>query len=399
MSKKRIALMGLLVFVLLVTACEGDVTEAPPPETPESSPVPTSIPSGAACVSVPPVTEDDWIRGPADAPITVIEYAEFECPACARYKPELQRVLDAYGDDIRLVYRFFPLPYHDKALITAEAAEAAGAQGAFWEMHDLLYERAEEWAEQPVDGMLDVLVGYAGELDLDVDAFRQALEEHTYLAEVEAAYEEAVALRIPGTPTFIVNGRMVPLRTGIPLDVFIDLTQELDAAYDSPPPQVLDPQQSYQAVIETEKGEIVVELFTDQVPDNVNQFAFLAQEGRYDDNPFFHVIPDQVAVTGDPTGTGFVMDHGYWCDAELAEGIDFGEAGLVGLVNATQQTTSNQFFITLTPESGLGDTFTIIGRVVEGMDVLQSLTPRDNREQEPGPADVIETIRIEEIDG
>jgi peptidylprolyl isomerase/peptidyl-prolyl cis-trans isomerase B (cyclophilin B) len=246
--------------------------------------------------------------------------------------------------------------------------------------------------------MMETLVGYAEELALDVEQFTDDLENHVYQDKVEAAYEAADALRVPGTPAFIINGRMYPFGLGLSpegLELFIDAVLEAPEPYDSPPEQVIDPDQRHLATVRTENGDFVIELYTEQAPVNVNSFAFLAQEGLYDDVRFIQVVTDTVALTGDPTNTGLIMDHGYWCDLENDPGLSFDEAGMVGLNSATRRTTSNQFFITLSPQPDFDEGYMVIGQVVEGMDVVESLTPRNNRNPDAPPGELIETIIIE----
>lgn len=310
----------------------------------------------------------------------------------------LERLLDAYGDDIQFVFRHFPLNFHDKAVITSEAAEAAGAQGAFWEMHDLLYENYQEWAQASPEEMPEILAGYAEELELDVEQFSQALEEDTYEEKVLSQLEDATGMGLPGTPTFIVNGRMYPWEWGLSeqaLNVFVEVSLLKPRQYDGPPPQVIDPSLDYLATIRTEKGDIVVELYPDQAPANVNSFVFLANDGWYDDVNFFRVVPDFVAQAGDPTNTG-AGGPGYQCDDEISPGLSFDQVGVVGIANAGPNTGSCQFFITLAPNPELDGSYTIIGQVVEGTEVLESLTPRDPSNPEAEPGDTIETILIEE---
>ncbi len=311
----------------------------------------------------------------------------------------LASLVEAHEGEILFVYRHFPLTFHDKSALTAEAAEAAGAQGAFWEMHDLLFQRYAEWANLPVDQALDVMVNYAKELDLDTEQFRQDLENHTYLQKVQESLEEAKRLNLPGTPTFFVNGRMYPFGLGLSgqaLEFFIQLSKEAPPPYDAPPPQVIDPERQYLATIRTTQGDIVVELYPGQSPINVNQFVFLAQEGWYDGNSFFRVITDTAILSGDPTDTGILMDPGYRCEIEISPDLKFDAEGIVGLVNTTRGTTSSQFFITLSPQPDLDGHFTIIGKVIEGLDVVRALTPPDAADPEATPGDRIETIVIEE---
>ena len=158
----------------------------------------TSEPLVDLYVDVDP--ERDRFRGPVDAPVTVVEYGDFECPYCGRAEPVVRELLREFGD-IRYVWRHLPLSdVHPHAQLAAEAAEAAGAQGAFWEMHDLLFDHQD--ALRPAD-----LVGYAEELGLDVERFTDDLREHTGTAQVAEDVDSADLSGVSGTPTFFVNGR------------------------------------------------------------------------------------------------------------------------------------------------------------------------------------------------
>ena len=139
--------------------------------------------------------------GPADATVTVVEFGDFQCPYCGDVEPVLQQLLVTYEGQIRLAFKQFPLWFHSHAYLAAEAALAAQAQGAFWPYHDRLY--ASQGALLRED-----LESYAAELGLDLDAFRTALDAHTYAPAVDADLAQGEALGVPGTPCFFVNGRM-----------------------------------------------------------------------------------------------------------------------------------------------------------------------------------------------
>jgi Na+/H+ antiporter NhaA len=142
----------------------------------------------------------DHIRGPEDAPITVVEYGDFECPYCGQAEPVIRELLAGHGD-VRYVWRHLPLSdVHAHAQLAAQAAEAAAEQGAFWEMHDLLFQHQD--ALQPRD-----LVRYAGELGLDVERFRDDLRRETGAARVTEDVDSADLSGVSGTPTFFINGR------------------------------------------------------------------------------------------------------------------------------------------------------------------------------------------------
>ena len=139
-------------------------------------------------------------KGPANATVTIVEFADFECPFCGKVAPVLAEALSAYPDKVRFIFKHDPLAIHPHSLLAHEAALAAGAQGRFWEMHDLLF------ANQ-VKLTRDDLLRYAGQLGLNVEIFRQALDSHLYRPLVETDSDEAKGLGVTSTPTFFVNGK------------------------------------------------------------------------------------------------------------------------------------------------------------------------------------------------
>ena len=144
--------------------------------------------------------ERDHVRGPIDAPVTVVEYGDFECPYCGQAEPVVRELLRDFGD-VRYVWRHLPLnDVHPHTQLAAEAAEAAADQGAFWEMHDLLL--AHQDALRPSD-----LISYAEQLGLDVKRFTNDLREHTGAARVAEDVDSADLSGVTGTPTFFINGR------------------------------------------------------------------------------------------------------------------------------------------------------------------------------------------------
>jgi cyclophilin family peptidyl-prolyl cis-trans isomerase/protein-disulfide isomerase len=379
-------------------------TEAAPDENPvaatsaQASCQPVDIPSNTL---IAPVLDQEWSKGPADAPVTLIEYADFQCPGCAGVFPSVEKLKADYGDDLRVVFRHFPLlSIHDKAKITAEAAEAAGAQGKFWEMHDLLFERQSQWDAKPEAEMIELLVGYAEEAGVeDLEKFQAELENHAYADKVQAAYDAAVKSNLNSTPSFVVNGVDYPAQGfGLSyqgLDAFMKLMRLRDNWY-SQPEQVIDAEKQYVATIKTEKGDIVIELFADTAPVNVNSFVFLAQKGWYKGLTFHRVLPGFVAQGGDPTGIGIGFP-GYRCDDEVNPERTFDKAGLVSLANSGPDSNGSQFFITYDAVPQLNEGFTIIGRVIEGMDVAEGITPRDPQTTpDAPPGDTIVDITVEE---
>jgi protein-disulfide isomerase len=149
---------------------------------------------------VPVDPERDHIRGPHVAPVTLLEYGDFECPFCGRAEPVVREVLADFAD-IRYVWRHLPLSdVHPNAQLAAEAAEAAGRQGSFWEMHDLLLDHQD--ALSPRD-----LLGYAEKLGLDVERFHHDMREGHGARQVREDVDSADRSGVTGTPTFFINGR------------------------------------------------------------------------------------------------------------------------------------------------------------------------------------------------
>lgn len=148
----------------------------------------------------PPVGPSDHAAGPADAPVTLVEYGDFECPYCGQAYPIVKALQQRLGSRLRVVFRNFPLSEsHPHAEHAAEAAEAAGAQGRFWEMHDALYEHQRALGDP-------ALIGYATELGIDAARVARELESGAYVDKVRADFRGGVRSGVNGTPTFFING-------------------------------------------------------------------------------------------------------------------------------------------------------------------------------------------------
>jgi cyclophilin family peptidyl-prolyl cis-trans isomerase len=315
----------------------------------------------------------------------------------------MERLVDAYPEHVQYVYRHYPLnSIHANARKAAEASEAAGAQGAFWTYHDLLFERIADWSALGADDARDLFVALAEELGLDTERFATELDEGDYSDYIAALEQEAVNLGINSTPTAIVDGFV----TGMPpeyavWDNFVNGRVQLklleDRQYDAPPMMTIDPDTTYLARVEMETGgEFVVELLAKTAPQTVNSFVFLAREGWFDGVTFHRVIPGFVAQTGDPSGTG-MGGPGYIIPNEVGAGLSHDGPGVVAMANSGPDTNGSQWYITYDNTSQLDGSYTIFGRVIEGMEVVESLTPRD-LSQDPSlpPGDRIVRITIEE---
>jgi cyclophilin family peptidyl-prolyl cis-trans isomerase len=166
--------------------------------------------------------------------------------------------------------------------------------------------------------------------------------------------------------------------------------------YSQCPPMEIDPEKSYFATLHTEKGDVTIELLADKAPVAVNSFVFLARQDWFDGVTFHRVLPGFVAQAGDPSGTG-MGGPGYMFDNEVSQSLSFDGAGVVGMANAGPGTNGSQFFITYTATPQLNGGYTVFGRVIEGMDVVENLTPRDpSTNMDLPPGDEILDVTIEE---
>jgi cyclophilin family peptidyl-prolyl cis-trans isomerase len=278
--------------------------------------------------------------------------------------------------------------------LAAQAAEAAGAQGKFWEMHDLLFEGQQTWSSGSQQDARKTMEGYAEELGLDVETFSQARKDGEYQEKVDQAFQEAAALGIGGTPTLFVNGQ---LYNGPREDwVLAGLAQLYDYAgpqYEEAPAMSIDPEQPYFATMETTKGSSCLELYAKQTPVTVNSFVFLAENGFFEGVLFHRVLPGFVAQTGDPTGSGF-GGPGYQFEDEIVPELTHDGPGVLSMANAGPGTNGSQFFITYDALPDLDGKHSVFGRVVEGMDIVETLMPRDPTQNPYSEADKIISMTI-----
>lgn len=151
------------------------------------------------------VKENSHTRGNLQAKVTVVEFGDYQCPACAAAYPIVEQLVKDESERIKFVFRHFPLSQHFNAAAVAEVSEAAGAQGKFWEMYGLLYEKQEEWGES--DKAMDFFAEYAKQLKLDVDKFTQDIKSHAFADVVTNDQKDGVSAGVNSTPTFFINGR------------------------------------------------------------------------------------------------------------------------------------------------------------------------------------------------
>jgi len=432
---KKIWIIGIFLGILLISGCQSGKTASPtlhvqpteaqqeqqPTATPITEPQVTTpaqnqpedkTDTGPGCTVVSilptPIPEivslfspqgADWSRGPSDALVTIVEYSDFQCPYCARFAATIEQVEEDFPDDVRLIFRHFPLDaIHDKALLAAQASEAAGIQGKFWEMHDYLFTNREAWVSLTPEDFTKWLEEKAPEaIGLDAEQFAADLTSDEIKETAQKAWEDGQKKEIPGTPFLIINDIPYQGPTDVAsMETIVKIISLEPKQFTKCPPMTIDPLKQYTATIQTEKGDIVLELYPDVAPIAVNNFIFLAKNGWYDDVTFHRVLPGFVAQAGDPTGTG-LGGPGYAFVNETDPNVTFDRAGLLAMANAGPDSNGSQFFITYDATPNLNGKYTIFGEVIEGMDVVEKLTPRDpSKDSSLEPGDRIITITIDE---
>lgn len=152
-----------------------------------------------------PVNDSDWYVGGKDASVVLVEYSDFQCPACGAYFPVVKGLEEAYGDKLKVVYRNYPLTtLHPNAQLAAQAAEAAGIQGKFFLMHDLLFGNQKTWSTEA--DPTNTFIGYATSIGLDVEKFKTDLTSNAVSNEVRNDVNGGDASKVDSTPTFFLNG-------------------------------------------------------------------------------------------------------------------------------------------------------------------------------------------------
>jgi len=189
----------------------------PPPQTPPAG----NHPDTGGKINMAALVDDDPAVGDPNAKVIVIEFSDFQCPFCAKAVQTVKDLKEFYGDQILFVYRDFPIySIHPLAGKAAEAAECADEQGKFWEYHDTLFEKQQDW----ITGGAGKFKDYAVELGLDTTSFGECLDSGKYTAEVEADLQAGIAAGVTGTPAFIINGQTVS--GAVPLDILKDIVDK-----------------------------------------------------------------------------------------------------------------------------------------------------------------------------
>ncbi len=403
-----------LLLTLLLSACAAPAVTSQPTPTFKLNFAATPLPTSLDCVVVasratpetsqeatqiplfPPPASDDWTLGPDDAEVTFLEYADFQAEATPALDLNLARLAQAFPQQVRRVFRHFPLPTNDKSLLAAAAAEAAGQQGQFWEMSQLLVEKQSSWLSLTPDEFRAWLADQSQTLGLDTEQFSTALDDPAIQEKLAAEQQFGLQAAIPVMPWLLINGSIYQgPRDYRSLENLVGLLILEKKQFTECPPFTIDLQKQYFARLQTTQGEIVLQLLPKEAPLAVDNFVYLARQGWYDGNSFHRVIPGYVAQSGDPSGSGFGTP-GYAFPDDL-NNLRFDQPGVVAMAGPGPNSNGSQFFITYQPNAELDGRYVIFGKVLQGMDVLEHLTPRDpSSSADLPPGDVIQSVTIEE---
>jgi len=155
------------------------------------------------------ITNDDYIKGNKDASVTIVEYLDFECPACGAYYPLVKELSKTYEKDVRFVIRYFPLMGHKNGFTSAFAVEAASKQGKYWEMHDILFENLKIWGGKETADPT-IFENYAKEIGLNIEQFKKDVNSKEVKDRVNKDLASGKIAGVSGTPTFFLNGEKIP---------------------------------------------------------------------------------------------------------------------------------------------------------------------------------------------
>jgi cyclophilin family peptidyl-prolyl cis-trans isomerase/protein-disulfide isomerase len=392
MKRSFFYLLFFIAGIFILGACASKVA-TPPTSTPALvKPIIVDTPTSAVgCSSIvaqptlapsldsyfPPVSQADFSFGPAGAPVTVVEYCDFQSLGCRNMATTIAELMRNH-EDTRFVFRPLPLigvlDKSDKAVL---AALAADEQGKFWEMYDLLFVKYDTWVKLKPEAFNAWVVKESVIAGLDGEKLQAALNADKTATRMKSMYDAAKKLSVPAVPLVLINGALQP-------SYILDYQSMSDAVglialgqkqFTQCPSFSVNPQKQYIATLHTEKGDIVIQLFADKAPLAVNSFVFLARQGWFSGVTFHRVIPGFMAQAGDPSGTG-QGNPGYFFKNEIND-LKFDKPGMVGMANNGPDTNGSQFFITYAPAASLDGSYTVFGQVLSGLDVAEKLTPRD----------------------
>ena len=405
---RRILALSLLISVAFIfVSCAPVATTASPSHPAATVAAATSTPSVMPCTllhvaATPEALGAEFgdrvhIAGPLNAPVTIVVFSDYQCPACAFLAASLKQIRLTHTNDVSLVYVNIPIASRDKDAFAIQAVESADLEGKYWEMHDLLFEKQAEWSALTPAAFEAWAVQQAAGLGMDPAKFQVDFEGKTVADRLQQASQSSASQPIL-PPILFVNSssRYAGLADFASLDTVVRMQALIARQFSICPSWGIDPLKQYLATLHTAKGDIVIQLFQDKAPLAVNNFVSLARSGWYDGITFYKMVPGFLVMTGDPSETG-MGNPGYLFKTEISTSLRFDQPGLVAMDNSGPDTDGSRFLITLAPAAQLYGQYTVIGKVLSGMDVLSTLSPRDPK---PGtylpPGDMLIQVSIQE---
>lgn len=317
------------------------------------------------------------VTGSETAPVTIVSFSAYDCPACAYQAAILKQIRLLHADELRFIFLPILRTGSEMDLQAVRLVEAAALQEGFWEMHDLLFASYLEWAELDAQAFEQWAIQRAGEIGLDSARLGADLAGAEVQQRLTQALAVSAGMQSYPLPLLYINSNSPyeGLADLASLDAVIRLESLTARMFSRCPDWVIDPTRQYIAILETSRGQVVIQLFPDKAPLAVNNFVFLAQQGWFDDLTWHRVLSGSLAASGDPSGTGY-GNPGYYFEVEMPPGLSFDRPGMLAMDNRGIGTNGSQFFISLAPNSQLNGGYTILGQVLDGMDVLAALAPR-----------------------
>ena len=379
----------LLASAFILVSCSPTTVNAFPTSPATLTKGSTATPASISCTLLHfPVTPEaafgaefesrGHVSGPADAPVTIIVFSDYQCLPCAFLAASLKQIRLAHPDDVRIIYLNAPKSDRDKDELAIQAVEAADMQGKFWDMHDLLFEKLVEWTDLTSANFETWVVTHATNLGMDTAMFRSDFKGPVVADRLQQVSKFVSGVQPFVTPLLFVNSTTpyTALADFASLDTVVRMDALAARQFSACPPEKIDPLKQYIATLHTANGDVVLQLFPEKAPQAVNNFVFLAHSGWYDSITFYRVITGNRVMTGDPSETG-LGNPGYLFATEIAPSLTFDRPGMIAMDNDGPGTNGSRFFITLAPEPILDGQFTIFGQVLSGLDVLSALPARD----------------------
>jgi cyclophilin family peptidyl-prolyl cis-trans isomerase/protein-disulfide isomerase len=391
----------LLAYTMLLVACApsnqtGVLTtpQATPAALPAHSAASTAAAMACTVLHVPATPqalaaslgEHAHATGPVNAGVTIVVFSDYQCAYCALLSARLKLILQAHPNDVRLVYVNTPLAQYNQDALATQAVEAADLQGKFWDMHYLLFEKQAAWSALSPAAFQNWVVQQAGRLGIDSSRYQADFNGKTVADRLKQLLQSTAAQPIV-PPLMFVNSASpyTGLADFASLDTVVRMEALTTQQFSACPEWVIDPLKQYIATLHTSKGDVVIQLLPDKAPQAVNNFVNLARSGWYNGITFYKVVPNFLAMTGDPSETG-MGNTGYLFQTEITAAMRFDQPGVVAMDNSGPNTNSGRFFITLAPAEQLYGQYTVFGKVLSGVQVLSTLAPRNPLPGEALPA-------------